>query len=600
MKHILLYALLLVGLTIGVKAQDIILLHTNDLHSKINGYSPALEYTPLSINDDKTHGGFARIAGLVDNIKKDHPNDIVLTVDAGDFLMGSLFHPLESETGFQLQLMKKMGYDYMTLGNHEFDFGPDGLAGIIEHSMKNDIPSLILSNIEFNDEDAKDDRLKALFDKGIIKPYRIHEEKGVKIGFLGIIGYDAEDVQPYVKPAKFTDPIKAVKKLSNHLIKNEGVDMVIVLSHSGVIYKKGKWTGEDVKLAKKTGSNLMAIISGHTHTTLTEPIITKGVPIVQTGSGGKNLGMLTLTKDENEYKFNNHKLIPIDDKIMGVESIQEEIESQKEMVQHKILDQFDIKYNDALFETSFDLQCKEDGDLAASTLGPLLADAIYHYVESTGLNTDISIVAAGVIRDQMRTGNYGKQNIADVFRISSLGEGRNGVPGYAIAQAYITGKELKGVLEVLYLAQKSTTAAYCYVSGAKVEMNAKGGFLNKVKKIEIRNENNEWVNVSFKRKDTTLYAISANEYMLELINFIKEKSFGLVKVIPKNPEGVPYKTVQEQYVDFNSAEEGVQEGKEWMALYYYMLQFPDTNGNGIPDMPVERKNTLNPVSFIKK
>src|SRR5664279_3777469 len=126
--------------------KKLVILHTNDLHSRLNGFSPEPEYTPLSINDDKTVGGFARIATLIDAEKKKN-GDNILVVDAGDFLMGTFFHMLEDSTGFQLPLMKKMGFDVVTLGNHEFDFGPRVLANIIAKSTLNGAaPLLVASN----------------------------------------------------------------------------------------------------------------------------------------------------------------------------------------------------------------------------------------------------------------------------------------------------------------------------------------------------------------------------------------------------------------------------------------------------------------------
>ena len=94
-----------------------------------------LEYTPLTVNDDKTVGGFARIASIIKE-EKGKSNGTTLVLDGGDFLMGTLFQSLEVKTGFQLRLMKKMGYDVVCIGNHEFDYGPEKLADIVNSSVK--------------------------------------------------------------------------------------------------------------------------------------------------------------------------------------------------------------------------------------------------------------------------------------------------------------------------------------------------------------------------------------------------------------------------------------------------------------------------------
>jgi 5'-nucleotidase / UDP-sugar diphosphatase len=578
-------------------SQEIILLHTNDLHSKLNGYSPELEYTPFKQDNDMTMGGFARIAGIIEKEKSDNPDDIVLAIDAGDFLMGSLFHPLEKDSGFQLQLMEKMGYDYLSIGNHEFDYGPEMLAQIIEHAVTNKtIPSLLLSNVEFDAKDTRDDKLEVSYKNGIIKEYIIHEEKGIKIAFIGIMGYDARDVQPFLPPVSITDPIKTTKKLSKSLIKEKEVDIVIVLSHSGVAKgKKGEWAGEDVKLAKKSTPYVTAIISGHTHTKLDQPVIESSIPIVQTGSGGKYVGKLVFTKTDNQIIFKSHELIPVDDSQPAIKEIQNLIDTQKEAVETQLLSPFNIKYDDAVVETQFNMECHEDGNLGESTLGPLLAEAIYEYVNDAGIKSDMSIIAAGVIRDQLRVGKHGIQNISDLFRITSLGEGEDDVPGYPIAQVYVTGKELKNVIEILLMTQSSSTAAYCYFGGVKIYADMSNGFLKKVSKIEIKDENGNWQTVGFDKSPDKLYSVSANAYMLSFLGMIKEKSFGLVNVKPKNSNGEIVKDMKNQYLDFDTKKAGVQEGKEWLAFLHFVSKFPDTNGNGIPDIPEEYRTRFNPV-----
>jgi len=139
--------------------KKITILHTNDLHSRLIGYAPESEYSPLTINDDKTVGGFARIAAIM-KAEKESNKGTTLILDAGDFLMGTLFPSLEKETGFQLRLMKTMGYDAICLGNHEYDFGSEWLAAVINTSrLKGEIPSLLASNAVF---DNKDNRMMLL------------------------------------------------------------------------------------------------------------------------------------------------------------------------------------------------------------------------------------------------------------------------------------------------------------------------------------------------------------------------------------------------------------------------------------------------------
>jgi 5'-nucleotidase/UDP-sugar diphosphatase len=153
---------LLSMLSYSQPGKKIVILHTNDLHSRLNGYAPESEYSPLTIKDDSTTGGFARIATIIKN-EKEQNTGTTLVIDAGDFLMGTLFHYLEPATGFQLRLMKEMDYDVACLGNHEFDFGTEKLAEIINSSVRaGEIPSLLLGNAVFDKNDTQDDSFEQL------------------------------------------------------------------------------------------------------------------------------------------------------------------------------------------------------------------------------------------------------------------------------------------------------------------------------------------------------------------------------------------------------------------------------------------------------
>jgi 5'-nucleotidase/UDP-sugar diphosphatase len=105
------------------------ILHTNDMHSAFIGMGPSSDYTPFTLNDDATRGGYARLASVIATRKaaraKQGP---VLILDAGDYSMGTAFGAASRETGGELRIMSLMGYDATTFGNHDFDLGPEGLA----------------------------------------------------------------------------------------------------------------------------------------------------------------------------------------------------------------------------------------------------------------------------------------------------------------------------------------------------------------------------------------------------------------------------------------------------------------------------------------
>jgi len=579
----------------GQEEKKIVILHTNDLHSRLNGFSPEAEYTPWSPGDDETRGGFARIAAILRTEKRNNPG-ITLTVDAGDFLMGTLFHAMELKTGFQLRLMKQMGYDIVCLGNHEFDFGPAKTAGIINSSLaKGEIPSLLLSNAVLSAEESGDDELEKLYDSKVVLRKFILERDGLKIGFFSLLGKNAVEVAPLAKPVSFAKQVPFARKMVREL-KKDGCDIVICLSHSGVSRdKKGNWAGEDIRLAKKV-RGIDVIVSGHSHSKISEPVIIKGVPVVQTGEYGQNVGRLELVWKNGSVSVSDYRLIPVDDSIAGESDIIAAVEEQQSLVTQEILAPLGLSYSDPVAETDFLLECNEQGDFRSSNLGPMIADAIHSYVNRHSSDgCDIGMVAVGVIRDWMVPG---VMTAPDVFRIMSLGSGDDDLPGYPLARLYVTGKELKNILEILMIAHKSSSSNHCFYSGLRVSYDPGRMLFRKINSIEILGVNGETRDVSFSKDDTTLYSISANSYMLEFIGIIKKMSFGLIKVLPKDASGNPVTDMKRAVIDMDEDQPGVQEGKEWLALLEYIRSMKDIDNNQIPD--IDRKYSVPVKAFFEE
>jgi 5'-nucleotidase / UDP-sugar diphosphatase len=581
----------------GQTERRINILHTNDLHSRLIGYAPESAYSPLIVNDDKTVGGFARIAAII-KAEKESNKEMTLVLDAGDFTMGTLFPGLEVKTGFQLRLMKEMGYDVIGIGNHEFDFGPDWLAKIISTSIRNgEIPSLLIGNAVFDKKDNRDDALEKLFSDKIIGRKLILTKDNIKIGIFSILGKEAEMVAPKSVPVTFSKQITYAKKMVKDL-KNENCDIIICLSHSGVIREKsGKWAGEDIELAGRVkGINL--IIGGHSHTKLDQPLIINGVPIVQTGEFGQFVGRLSLVYSQGIYKVDSYRLIPVDDRIMGDVKINNLIEDQKERISSEILKPLNMEYGKPVAETDFRIEGNDLGDFMESNLGPLVADAIHFYVNNHNRKgTDVSMVAAGVLFDKILPGI---QTAADIFRVVPLGSGNDGVPGYPLSRLFVTGRELKSILEILQIAYKSSPDNFCYYSGLRVVINPDKFPLKKIKKIEIVHSDGSVADVDFSRKNESIYSITANSYMLEFIGIIKKMSVGLINVVPKDINGNKVEDMKTTVIDMDENKEGIQEGKEWLALLEYLSKMKDSNGNGISDIDKRYKVAIKSFYPVNK
>ncbi|MFA5816390.1 MAG: bifunctional metallophosphatase/5'-nucleotidase [Bacteroidales bacterium] len=607
-RKLALFACLLLAFQ-TLAGQRLTILHTNDLHSRLWGFGPEADYTPLTINDDQTIGGFARIAAVISEYRNKQAESL-LVLDAGDFLMGTIFHTAEAKTGFQLRLMKKMGYDFVSIGNHEFDFGVKEMAKILSKSAEEPIPGLILSNISFDSTDTADNNLETLFSSGVIKPYRILVRNGLKIGFFALMGVNAASVTPYVKPAKFTDRILSAKYFTRMLKDEEKVDLVICLSHSGLVFdpKKG-WQGDDVELAQQV-PGIDVIISGHTHTSLAKPLIVNNIPIVQAGSEGRYVGKLEIEKTIDGVKALSGELIPVDDQIPGDPKIQRLIEEQQKLIGTDLFSEYGCKIDKPVIETSFDVRFNQDNNLETSTLGPFLADALYDYARQVDRNpTDVALVTAGLTRDEIQKGKTGKQMPADLFRILPLGFGVTDESfGYSMSKIYVTGRELKNILEVMLLAKNRSSDYYGYWSGVRYKINPLRLPLDRVYQIELGNEKEGYRKIKLNKDKSKLYGIVSNAYVMEFFGIIKSMTKGILKVVPKFADGTPIPDFKLALIDRDPNLPGIQEAKEWAGLLTYASKLPDLNGNGIPDMSEkyrevqrssETKASINPVLCFK-
>ncbi len=567
----------------NLQAQELTILHTNDMHSKLMGYGPESEYDPEIINNDNTLGGFARLATLFTQEKSKNP-DATLILDAGDFMMGSLFHVAEEKTGFQLHLMKEMGYDYTTIGNHEFDFGPEAFANMLNAAeKKGGYPKIVCSNIIFDKNSKDDDALEKLFNDKKILPYSVVKKNGLTIGIFGLLGIDAADVAPAKKPVTIEKPEDAAENTVKMLKEIYKPDLIICLSHSGFYPSEdGKsYVGEDIELAKEV-PGIDIIISGHTHVKITKPIKINNTYIVQTGSYAYDLGEINLNVENGKIDKFDYRLIPVDDKIKGNENITDQINEQIIYINKHYLSKIGLSYDTKVGQTNFDLNINYH-NLKNSNLGPFVADADKYYLKENGIDADFSMVASGTIRENILKGQKGILSVSDMFRVMSLGKGYDGIPGYPLAKIYITAKEIKKLSEILVMSRASGGDGYLYTSGLKVYINPKKMMLRKVQKIELNGKP-----LDFSKKNKKLYSITADTYLLSFIGRIKKMSHGLVTVIPKDKNGNPVSDMKNQLIDINPDKQGIQEAKEWIALIEYLKSFK-TGSENLPLIPENYK-----------
>lgn len=253
------------------KTVKITILFTNDTHSRIEAY-PA--------NDSKYPGlgGYARRAALIKNIRQQESN--VMLFDAGDVFQGTpYFNFFGGELEFKL--MSLMGYTAMNMGNHDFDGGMEGLL----KQLPNATFDIISSNYDFSETILKDK----------IKPYKIYNVAGVKVGVFGL-GIGLKGLVSVVNygNTKYSNPLEKAAEMAYLLKKEKKCDLVICLSHLGFSYEDDQVS--EVVLAKQS-KNIDIIIGGHSHTFIDKPYTfknsdNKNIIIGQVGTGGVKIGRI--------------------------------------------------------------------------------------------------------------------------------------------------------------------------------------------------------------------------------------------------------------------------------------------------------------------
>ena len=268
---------------ISPETKKITILHTNDVHSHIDPF-------PADHPRNANMGGAARRAALIENIRKEEEN--VLLLDAGDIFQGTpYFNYYGGELEFKL--MSMMQYDLATMGNHDFDNGIDGFYAQLPHA-------------EFEFVSANYDFKNTVLNE-IVKPYKIFNKDGIKIGIFGLgVELDGLVDKKLYKETVYNNPIEVAQDMTKILKEEQKCDLVICLSHLGYSYKNEPYKVSDLELAKKT-KNIDLIIGGHTHTFLEKPVVEKNsegkdVLINQVGCYGINLGKI-------DFYFSNDKTI---------------------------------------------------------------------------------------------------------------------------------------------------------------------------------------------------------------------------------------------------------------------------------------------------
>ena len=408
----------------------ITVIHTNDTHSRLKGTDAEI--------------GFAKIATLIKEAKEANPNTLVL--DAGDTLHGMPIVNI-SKGENAIKVLEAAGYDYMTLGNHDFNYGKERLFELRDMSQV----GMLSANIV--DENGE----------YIFTPYVIEEVGDVKVGIYGL---STPDTVILTNPNNvvglvFKDPIEVSKEMVEEL--EDKTDVIIALAHLGLDESS---TLTSKALAQEV-EGIDLIIDGHSHSMLEAGQLENNTLIVQTKNYGQNLGYVDIEILEGEVTGITARLLAAADTADVVpdpdlQKTIEDIEAANAEVFNEVIATTDV-YLDGVREN---VRTKE------TNLGNLSADAAR---AATG--ADIAFVNGGGIREDIPVGDITKGKIAAIFPF-----------GNTIEVKKITGADLKAMLEWSVSDYPAAKGAFLQVSGLEFSFDPAKEAGSKVVEILVGGE----------------------------------------------------------------------------------------------------------------
>ena len=584
------------------------ILFTHDLHS---------HFLPQPTAEGGESGGYARLKTVIDGERAMNPD--ALLVDGGDFSIGSLIQTLYTTQAAELRTMGAMGYDAVTIGNHEFDHKGTGFAEMLNSAkaaQQAAVELLLVDARPLENMDAyrerfgpvtpvlpmlleanyapADDNPDRAFIRSAMENYGVTdcmtlERGGVTYGLFGLMGVDSDECAPTSGFTR-TDAAEAAKRCVETL-KGEGAEIIVCLSHSGT--GDSLASSEDEELAKAV-DGIDVIVSGHTHSTLAEPLVVNDTYIVSSGPYCQNLGSLTFSWDDGgEKRLLDYRLIPIDETVAEDPEIAGLVEQWKDMVGETYLARYGLTYDEVLTHSDYDLNTPASAVQENNGLGTLVSDA-FLWADRT-LNAayadsphTVSVTADGVLRANLPAGDL---TAAMAFDVLSMGVGEDGTSGFPLVAVYLTGKELKAAMEVDASVTPIMPAAQLYMSGAKYAFNTKRMFFNRVYDAALTDVtfDESGTENAYEIDDNALYRVVTGMYSAQMLGTVKSKSMGLLSLKPKQADGAPVT----DFADCILYDENGNELKEWYALAAYLEQFGE---DGLPDRYADPANGCKQVS----
>ncbi len=548
----------------GQQERRIRILFTSDIHSYLIPVRSQMQ------GEAREHGGAARLKTLIDRYR----NKNTIYVDCGDFSMGTVIQSGFATDAFELCMLGELGCDVLTLGNHEFDCGTSGLDSMLQAAASSGerLPAIVESSIVFEGELSDDQKLlKANYDSGLIKRAVNLNVNGLDITIFGLMGEDS--VECVAANAQIWRNAKETAKLMVEEY-GESSDLLICLSHSGTT--GDGMEGEDAELARNV-PGIDVIISGHTHSFLKEPAQVNESIIASCGEYLSHLGVIDLVvAGDGSVRLENYELVPCDESVEEDPVILEKTEAVKTKVDQDFMSNYDYSYDEPIAYSNFDFISLEEmyATHQEYNIGNFIADSYIFAARNIGIeDIDVAIVSLGTIRSSILEGPL---TAADAFRICSLGFGSDGSAGHPLVTAYLSGSELKLLVEMDASLGGLKDYMRMSYSGLHCRFNTKRIPMDRVTSVGL----DRGGGIVELLEDDMLYKVCCNMYAAKMLGRVNALTRGILSIEPKLEDG----SIAEDFSACCIMTAEGEEIKEWTALAGYMSSFM-RGESGLPEIP---------------
>ena len=389
-----------------------VILHTNDVHGAVEGYA----YIAQLKADYEAKGAE------------------VILVDAGDFSQGTTY--VSSTKGVDaVTMMNAAGYDVVTLGNHEFDYG---YAQLKENMSKAKF-KVVCADV-FNEDGTP------IFDAN----YTYTTKSGVKVGFFGM---ETPETQTKANPAlikglTFATGDAFTKATADQVAALKDADVVICLAHLGVDAESAPYRSTDLYAAVK---GIDFIVDGHSHTVMTKG--EKGEPIQSTGTAFANIGVIVI--DDASKKIESNSLVEIKEDTAKDATVA----AAAKVIVDRVNNEYGTKFATSKVELNGAKAPNGNRDVETNN-GDLITDAMRWKVlqnkDGLTVNEDhvVAITNGGGIRAAIAKGDVTKKDINTVLPF-----------GNTVAVVYVTGEQLLEALEASTFSTPTAVGGFPQVSG---------------------------------------------------------------------------------------------------------------------------------------